>query len=461
MCVDTNNLLDKIRNNKDTVYINNILLTKETELMDHNGKKFYIHEQSKIGSGSYGSVYLLTDETGKKYAVKICDMDIYGIPNILEASIMSSINHPHLNRTVYTLTNENKLYLVQELAVGDLFRYLQKFRNTNSYISLDNIKKWCFEIASAVYALHKDNIIHADIKSSNILLYENNNVRLTDFSLATKMWEKNDKFRHHICTCTHRPLECWLGRPWDMSVDIWSLGCTFYEIAYGELLFPNQATFESVKHENKELEHESKIRTRRRNINCLLDWNSQFCSNDDYVSNLRVKYHKDLNYKKIKLNNKYNLSNMSLFNDLLHKMLVMNPQKRINIVQVLNHPFFTNLKLPKYLSITRPLNELSLHEDLRVRTMIDNNSSTKLFKPEDITNKIYLDIIKDLAYKLYCKCINLNYISEDIRSATCVWISSKLVLGTPPNTFISQDIILQTERIICSNLSFLLHYSHF
>lgn len=392
-----------------------------------------------LGHGSYGDVFLATDENGKEVAVKCCSISDNGIPNILEASIMGSLSHPYLNRSLRIQASDTKLYIIQDRAQTDLSQYTRRDKS-NHTPSPSELQHWCFSITQAVSALHKENIIHADIKANNVLLYSDGSIRLTDFTLATKQWLPSEQFTHNVCTSTHRPLECLLRRPWNTSLDIWSLACTFYEIAYGELLFPYQGSLEpSLKPSDKIL---AKSRLRNRSINSIIDWGSKSPSQQSSF-NLISTPPFPIDFLPFVLSPYFSHPSMLLFNDLLLSMLIVNPDYRPSIDQVSNHPFFSGLYPPKYLSIRRPINKISSQESARVARYIHrytNNSTVQL-----------------LAMNMYCRCNDLHTTTEHIRSAVCTWIASKIVIGYNPKIDIPINQILAGERDICHNLLFRLH----
>lgn len=415
----------------------NFLMSTDKALLENVGYSFILSDKL-LGHGSYGDVYLASDENGKQVAVKCCSINETGIPNILEASIMGSTVHPYLNRALRILADENKLYIVQNLAKTDLARHTRRDKG-NYKPTISELSKWCYCLSQAVSALHNEGIIHADIKASNVLLYDDNSIKLTDYTLSIKKWTPGEKFKYNVCTCTHRPLECLLGRGWDESLDIWSLGCTFYEIAYGELLFCYQGLLEP---DQQVKDKESKIRVRNRLINAILDWSVKGPIKQSSYQSMGISPY-PIDYVNFLLCDDYYKPEMSLFNDLLCKMLTIDPAKRPSIKEVISHPFFNGLKAPIYLSIRRPVNKIPLPEYARVNRYIQRYTNN--------------NIVQSLACNLYSRCNDLTHITENIRSAICTWIACKLVSVRLPALSLPLNQILSIEREICHNLLFRLH----
>lgn len=392
-----------------------------------------------LGRGSYGNIHLAIDENGKQFAVKCCSIQSIGIPNILEASIMATMTHPYLNRAIRINASDKKLYITQELAICDLAHHTRKDKGKHKP-TLDELRKWCFSLAHAVSALHSENIIHADIKASNVLLYADGSIRLTDFGLATKKWYPDQMFTFNVCTCTHRPLECLRRKPWNESLDIWSLGCTFYEIAYGELLFPYQGVLEEP---DKLKDKDAKIRLRQRSINAIIDWATSGPNPPTSYEVIGMDQI-PINHIPFELCEDYKKPEMAQFNDLMCQMLIVDPKQRPTIGTVLNHPFFKGFRAPLYLNIQRTINKITVNEQARATQYIHRNTADP--------------IVQNLAMSLYCRCNDLYHLSEQIRAATCTWIASKIVTGRIPLSMESmRNKLLVTEREICHNLLFRLH----
>ena len=418
-----------------------------------------------LGEGSYGSVYLATDKEGNKMAVKCIKIEaITGLPNILEASIMSTIRHPNLARSIRTYSDAKHLFILQELAHSDLSKYTRHNTSVKTGIKkipFDLLRKWCFELAQAVSCLHGQGIVHADIKSNNVLLFfltsntdeKYLNVRLSDFTLAVKEWSPQCKWYHTVCTSTHRAPECFLGEGWDYPLDIWSLACTFYEIAYNTLLFPYQ-TDNFGKKVKKSL-------LRVKMLACIRDWSSkhplgkqEYQDEKDSNQTGRDVSKNPVDFIKARSLPSGLGSDYDLFNDLLGRMLLP-ASKRINIQQVLQHPFFARSGLSKvsqYYTVSTSPKTIEEKELRRIERYV-------AMYTEDVS-------VGKLALELYSRCLSIKQLTEHIKAMACVFLAYKLFdllekisekLASILTGGIENDNLLEAERIICNHLSYRLH----
>jgi serine/threonine protein kinase len=77
--------------------------------------------------------------------------------------------------------------------------------------------------------------------STKTIDWSSSYIRLNDFSLSIPVMDPREGLKTEtVYTSTHRPMEIWKGMKWSFHSDIWALGCTFYELAYGAHLFPDQ-----------------------------------------------------------------------------------------------------------------------------------------------------------------------------------------------------------------------------
>jgi serine/threonine protein kinase len=107
-------------------------VTYEKKLAYNSGYIYTISDKI-LGKGSYGNVYLGKNQYNDKIAIKCCLLNDKGISNILEASIMKTISHPNINNAIEIFCVDTKLYIIQELAVTDLYMYTNKNKMYNVF----------------------------------------------------------------------------------------------------------------------------------------------------------------------------------------------------------------------------------------------------------------------------------------------------------------------------------------
>jgi len=194
-----------------------------------NDKPFYIN--NLIAKGGFGVVYKAYDREKKEYvAIKKIKKKYFAL-NIMEILISMSIDHPYINTSEY-FQKDGDLFFVQDLAICDLMSHIKTSR-----ISENILLKWTSQILQSLSFLHTNNIIHGDVKPSNILLCPNGDIKLTDFSFTRISTDKN---KGDFCTNSYKPLEILEDQVASEKTDIWSLGCTLYQLKYRKNLFSSQ-----------------------------------------------------------------------------------------------------------------------------------------------------------------------------------------------------------------------------
>ena len=379
----------------------------------------------EINEGGFGKIYIAYDDDKK--VVKKCNKDETGINNLMEISIMSIFEHNFINTCSDFIVTPNYSYIYQNRAISDVYTYICKYN-----VDKKTIKKWCFSIALAIKFLHEQQIIHADIKTDNFLVFEDMSVKLTDFTFSIKKWDVNDKFSHDICTITHKPLEVIRGDAWDESVDIWALGCAFYEMYYGQLLF-------DVQNNN---DKKSKLRCN----NNLLDWAFEG-PNEEIID---AEYY-SIDWKKYSLHPDFYQIENNIFNDLILKMLRVNQKDRITIEEVLSHEFFhecvnnvqkTNIKKIK-------LKKLG---DSRARIKRLISLGCKNIINSKLIEKVSINIFKSFIYH-----IDFDYQRIEKKLLRfAIWFASKIVNNSTPDYEDNEDMIeLETKYCNITKCMFL------
>lgn len=381
----------------------------------------------EIGSGAYGKVYHAVKSDGMEVAVKKIAVGNEGIPCLLEATIMASIKHPNVNHAMHIFSCDSKLNIVQEEAISDLLKHT---RNRISPLSV--VRKWAHQIAGAVYVFHRLGFVHADIKASNILYFRGDRVKLADYTLIVKMWHPKDKFLFCAGTNTHCAPEVLLGQLWNRSIDIWSLGCTMYQMAFGKYLFNTQQK-DDTKRDNKLRYHNA------------------------IASFFGLKTVGGISFVPPDAESLLYTSEYAVFRDLLFRMLRYRPEERLNIDAVLNHPFFTGMTrvLPIVLSgqpKTIKGRKLETITGIVLRML---RGCVKFYTEQEVS---YMSEIAIETYKRVQSLDTSTVLREAILAGCCL-IGAKIVLGRLGeefnlNTELIMDRVYSMEMEICTYLSY-------
>lgn len=160
---------------------------------------------------------------------------------VSEITLLKQIDHPNiikLKEIILSRPNKRNLFrgstfLVFEYMDHDfagLFKMKRKF-------SLPEIKCIFKQLLEGIAYLHKNKIFHRDIKSANILLNDEGDVKLADFGLGRKVRFEN-MFTYKVVTLWYRaPQLLWGHKNYNDKIDVWSIGCVVTEFFTGEVLF--------------------------------------------------------------------------------------------------------------------------------------------------------------------------------------------------------------------------------
>jgi serine/threonine-protein kinase PRP4 len=122
---------------------------------------------------------------------------------------------------------------------------LKKF-GKNVGLNIKAVQSYAKQLFLALSLLGKAQIIHADIKPDNILVSENHALmKLADFGSAFPTDEM--EITPYLVSRFYRAPEIILGLPYNTSIDIWSVGCTLYELFTGKILFPGNSNNQMLK----------------------------------------------------------------------------------------------------------------------------------------------------------------------------------------------------------------------
>jgi len=193
----------------------------------------------KIGEGGMGIVYKARCTLLNRFvAVKILKSELNDCEDFIarfkrEANSIASLSHPNIVN-VYDVGSENNInFIVMEYINGKtLKQIIQKNVRLSPLKTLDI----AFQIAKALECAHKNNIIHRDIKPDNILITEDNIVKLTDFGIAKVTDSVTITNPNKIVGSVHyfSPEQA-KGKFVDCRTDIYSLGIVMYQMTTGQV----------------------------------------------------------------------------------------------------------------------------------------------------------------------------------------------------------------------------------
>jgi cell division cycle 2-like protein len=278
-----------------------------------------------IDSGTYGKVFKIKKIVNNSfYACKEVKVG-YGkkkflICNFREIQLTLSILHPNLIFTRGFVLNKpmSEIILILEYSEYDLKSIIE----ANVKFNLIQIKNILRQMLRGLCILHDNDVIHRDLKTSNILLNRKGVVKICDFGMARIFNPISKNLTQGVVTLWYRSPEMLLGQSdYSKSVDIWSLGCILAEIIFNEVLLPGRS----------ELDQLSKI----------------FFLMGTPTSDIWIDLHSLPAVQKIifpihlynKLSKKFNFSKKSKLIDLLQRFLTYDPVKRINVHCALRHLF--------------------------------------------------------------------------------------------------------------------------
>ncbi|XBW34802.1 hypothetical protein QEN19_000368 [Hanseniaspora menglaensis] len=198
--------------------------------------KYSLHDfqiMRTLGTGSFGRVHLVKSiHNNRFYAIKVLKkLKIVKMKQIEhtcdERRMLKLVQHPFLIRMWGTFQDSRNLFLVMDyIEGGELFSLLRKSHRFPNPVA----KFYAAEVILAIEYLHDHNIIYRDLKPENILLDKYGHIKITDFGFAKEV--KN--VTSTLCgTPDYLAPEIIQSKPYNKSVDWWSLGILIYEMLAG------------------------------------------------------------------------------------------------------------------------------------------------------------------------------------------------------------------------------------
>ena len=297
------NLEDKNKeeklNNKSENSPRNSPSTKPNQLKNDSSVEYKIGKyliQQTLGEGTFGKVKLgIYLPTNEKVAIKVLEKDRMNdkddqIRVKREFDMLSKFNHPNVILVTEIFESLDSFYSVMEYCEGgELFNYIVEKKR----LSEKETSFYYYQIINGLEYIHSLGIVHRDLKPENLLLTKEHLLKIIDFGLSNYFRENETELLSTPCgsPCYASP-EMVSGKKYDgVKIDIWATGIILFAMLCGYLPFEdkiNDILFDKI-------------------LECKIDF-------PEYLSNEVI--------------------------DLINKILVVDPEKRITIPEIKKHSFF-------------------------------------------------------------------------------------------------------------------------
>ena len=194
-------------------------------------------QDKKLGEGTYAVVYLghLLSDRSSQVAIKRIKVnaeyrDGLALDAIREVKHLQELFHPNVIalHDVFSSKDQNLNLVLEYLPGGDLEMLI---KDGNVQFGVADVKAWMGMLARGVWFCHENFVLHRDIKPNNLLIGWDGEVKLADFGLARSFADPYVNMTHQVITRWYRPPELLYGaRHYSGAVDIWSMGMVFAEL---------------------------------------------------------------------------------------------------------------------------------------------------------------------------------------------------------------------------------------
>ena len=200
-----------------------------------------------VGEGAYGIVYKCLNKVTNKYVAvkKFKETQDKLVQKTMkrELAMLQMLRHENVVEFQESFVSKGNFFLVFEYVEKNLLEVLEESPHG---LSPKLIRSLVYQMCKAVAYLHKNNMIHRDVKPENLLIDENLNLKLCDFGFARKV--KLNKNNNNIDTMTDYVATRWYRSPelllsggiYGPEVDYWAIGCIMGELADGNPMFPGE-----------------------------------------------------------------------------------------------------------------------------------------------------------------------------------------------------------------------------
>ncbi|KHG05791.1 Mitogen-activated protein kinase 4 [Gossypium arboreum] len=316
----------------------------------------YVPPIRPVGRGAYGIVCAaLNSETREEVAIKkignAFDNRIDAKRTLREIKLLRHMDHENVIAIKDIIRpplreNFNDVYIVYELMDTDLHQIIR----SDQQLTDDHCRYFLYQILRGLKYVHSANVLHRDLKPSNLLLNANCDLKIGDFGLA-RTTSETDFMTEYVVTRWYRAPELLLNcSEYTAAIDIWSVGCILGEMMTRQPLFPGR----DYVHQLRLITECEDLLIASYNAIWFMFWPVPLhplvligSPDDSSLGFLRSdnarRYVRQLpQYPRQNFSVRFpNMSPGAV--DLLEKMLIFDPHRRITVDEALCHPYLAPL----------------------------------------------------------------------------------------------------------------------
>lgn len=293
----------------------------------------------KLGEGTYATVFKgksrLTDNLVALKEIRLEHEEGAPCTAIREVSLLKDLKHNNIVTLHDIVHTEKSLTLVFEYLEKDLKQYMEDCGNI---LNMYNVKIFLLQLLRGLAYCHKRKVLHRDLKPQNLLISDKGELKLADFGLARAKSVPSKTYSNEVVTLWYRPPDVLLGSTdYTTSIDMWGVGCIFFEMASGRPLFPGST-----------IEDELHLIFRTLGTPNDETWPG-INNNEDFQNYKFPKYQPESLLNRVP---RFDTDGLSL----LTRLLKYDPRQRIGASEAMTHTYFASLgpnihKLPDTASI--------------------------------------------------------------------------------------------------------------
>jgi len=189
-----------------------------------------------VGKGNFGHAILVQSNVDHKlYIMKTIDVSKMDKKQkeeaLTEVHVLKSMRHPYIVTYRESFMEKRCLCIVMDYADGgDMYNKIAAQKKAGKLFDENQVVDWFLQIALAIKHIHSKRILHRDLKTQNIFLTSQGDIKIGDFGIARVLQHTYDCAKTAIGTPYYLSPEICQEKPYNQKSDIWSIGCILYEM---------------------------------------------------------------------------------------------------------------------------------------------------------------------------------------------------------------------------------------